>query len=52
MPEKARTIRRVKKQLKARPRKRGRIALPIVKSKQAGTLRLTNEAIYQVIPFP
>lgn len=34
-------------------RKRGnRIRLPIVRSKRPGTLHLTNERIYEIIPFP
>ena len=45
-------LRSVEKELKTRARKQGRIQLPIVKSKQPGTLRLTNEAIYEIIPFP
>ena len=42
----------VEKELRPRTRRRGRIELPIIKSKQPGILRLTNEAIYEVIPFP
>ena len=29
-----------------------RVQLPIVRSKQRGTLRLTSEQIYDLIPFP
>jgi len=45
-------LRSVDKELRSRVRKRGRIKLPIVASKQPGTLRLTNEEIYEIIPFP
>lgn len=31
---------------------KGRVKLPIVKSREPGTLRLTNEQIYDAIPFP
>ena len=33
-------------------RRKKRIKLPIVRSKQPGTLDLTNEEIYGIIPFP
>ena len=42
----------VEKELQTRARKKGRIQLPIVKSKKPGTLHLTNEEIYEIIPFP
>ena len=42
----------VEKELHTRARKKGRIQLPIVKSKKPGTLHLTNEEIYEIIPFP
>ena len=29
-----------------------RIRLPIVRSKRPGTLRLTNQRVYEIIPFP
>ncbi|MDP3001077.1 MAG: hypothetical protein Q8N47_26580 [Bryobacterales bacterium] len=35
----------------ARP-KRSRVKLPILKSKRPGTLHITNEQIYELIPFP
>lgn len=35
----------------ARP-KRFRVKLPILKSKRPGTLHITNEEIYEIIPFP
>jgi len=45
-------LRSVTKELKVGKRKRGRIQLPILKSKHPGTLELTNEQIYELIPFP
>ena len=45
-------LRGVEKELGAgMPRKR-RIRLPIVESKEPGALHLTNEQIYEIIPFP
>lgn len=32
--------------------KRKKLALPIIKSTQPGTLHLTNEQIYEIIDFP
>jgi hypothetical protein len=45
-------LRSVQKELRPRSRRKGRIELPIVKSKEPGTLRLTNKMIYEIIPFP
>lgn len=45
-------LRGVKKELKPASRGRRRIRLPIVRSKQPGSLRLTNEQIYELVPFP
>lgn len=45
-------LRSVEKELRPDIRKRGRIQLPIVRSKEPGTLRLTNEQIYEIISFP
>lgn len=42
----------VEKELRASARRRGRIRLPVVESKEPGSLRLTNEQIYEIIPFP
>jgi hypothetical protein len=42
----------VEKELKANGPKRGRIKLPVVRSRRPGSLRLTNEQIYDAIPFP
>jgi hypothetical protein len=44
-------VRGVENQLGTRKRS-NRIRLPIVRSKQPGTLRLTNDRIYEIIPFP
>jgi hypothetical protein len=44
-------LRGVESQLETR--KRGsRVRLPIVSSKRPGTLHLTNDQIYEIIPFP
>jgi hypothetical protein len=45
-------LRGVKKELKPAPRARRRIRLPIVRSKEPGALRITNEQIYEIVPFP
>ncbi len=45
-------LRSVERELQSANRGKGRIRLPIVKSKQPGTLRLTNDMIYEIIPFP
>ena len=42
----------VQNELRPRSRRKGRIKLPLVHSKEPGTLRLTNEEIYEIIPFP
>ena len=42
----------VQKDLRPRSRRKGRVKLPLVHSKEPGTLRLTNEQIYEIIPFP
>jgi hypothetical protein len=42
----------VEKELGAGSRKRGKPQVPLVRSKQPGRLRLTNEQIYEIIPFP
>ena len=44
-------VRGVENQLGTRKRS-NRIRLPIVRSKQPGALRLTNDRIYEIIPFP
>lgn len=46
-------LRGVRQILKGRPRKaRRRITLPIIRSKQPGTLELDNEKIFEIISFP
>jgi hypothetical protein len=45
-------LRGVERELRTGAAKKGRIPLPIVHSKQPGTLRLTSEQIYEIIPFP
>ena len=42
----------VRNELRPRSRRKGRVKLPLVHSKEPGTLRLTNEQIYETIPFP
>lgn len=38
--------------LSDRPQKRAPIRLPLFRSKEPGTLDLTNDQIYEIIPFP
>ncbi len=46
-------LRGVQQVLKERPRRGGRkIKLPIIRSKQPGTLELDNERIFEIISFP
>jgi hypothetical protein len=42
----------VERELRAGVRRRGRVRPPLVRSKEPGTLDLTNEQIYEIIPFP
>lgn len=42
----------VQHELRPRPRRKGRVKLPLVHSKEPGTLHLTNDQIYEIIPFP
>jgi hypothetical protein len=42
----------VEKELETGTRQKKRIRLPIVRSKRPGTLQLTNQQIYEIIPFP
>ncbi len=51
-PVKEIILRSVEKELRPDTRKRGRIRLPIVRSKEPGALHLTNKQIYDVVPFP
>jgi len=45
-------LRGVEAQLEGGPRKKRRVKLPLVDSKEPGVLDLTNEQIYEIIPFP
>jgi len=46
-------LRGVEHVLKERPRRSGKkIKLPIIRSKQPGTLELDNERIFEIISFP
>jgi hypothetical protein len=46
-------LRGVEHVLKEKPRKAGnRVNLPIIRSKQPGTLELDNERIFEIISFP
>lgn len=46
-------LRGVEQVLKEHPRRRGKkIKLPIIRSKQPGTLELDNERIFEIISFP
>jgi plasmid stability protein len=46
-------LRGVKQILKEGPRKSGkRVKLPIIRSKQPGTLELDNDRIFEIISFP
>lgn len=49
---KALILRGVEKELRPQARRRGRVRPPLVHSKKPGTLALTNEQIYEIIPFP
>jgi len=44
-------LRGVEKELEP-PQKRKRVNFPVLRSKEPGTLTLTNEQIYEIIPFP
>jgi len=44
-------LRAVEKEL-VPPQKRKRVDFPVLRSKEPGTLNLTNEQIYEIIPFP
>ncbi len=46
-------LRGVEQVLRGRPRRRGkRVKLPIIRSRQPGTLELDNERIFEIISFP
>ncbi len=45
-------LRGVQREIQTGAPKKGRIRLPILRSKEPGTLHLTNEQIYEILPFP
>jgi hypothetical protein len=45
-------LRGIQRELGEGKRKKGRIRLPIIRSKKPGALRLTNEQICEIIEFP
>jgi hypothetical protein len=46
-------LRSVEQELKSgRGRSKGRVSLPIVRSKRPGSLDLDNAKIFEIIPFP
>jgi hypothetical protein len=46
-------LRSVEQELKSRRgRSKGRVSLPIVRSKRPGSLDLDNAKIFEIIPFP
>ncbi|MEK7407192.1 MAG: hypothetical protein AAB225_19125 [Acidobacteriota bacterium] len=45
-------LRGVERELGAGRRKKGRVELPIVRSREPGSLDLSNEQIHEIIPFP
>lgn len=45
-------LRGVRQELKPPSSGKRRVRLPIVRSKQPGTLRITNQQIYDIVPFP
>ena len=46
-------LRGVEVELQAKPRRRGcPVTLPLVRSKQPGTVALDNAKIFEIIPFP
>ena len=49
---KALILRGIESQLRAGVRRKGRVQAPLLRSKEPGTLDLTNEQIYEIIPFP
>ena len=49
---KALILRSVEKELRPVARRKLRLRPPLVRSKEPGTSHLTNERIYEIIPFP
>jgi hypothetical protein len=45
-------LRGVEKELGSQRGPKGRIQLPLLRSKEPGVLHLTNEQIYEIVPFP
>jgi len=45
-------LRGVENELGSQRRRKGRIQLPVLRSREPGVLHLTNEQIYEIIPFP
>jgi hypothetical protein len=45
-------LRGLERELKPASRVRRRIRLPIVRSRQPGSLQITSERIYELVPFP
>ena len=46
-------LRGVEVELQLKPRRQGRpVSLPLVRSKQPGTVDLDNAKIFEIIPFP
>ena len=45
-------LRGVERELGEGGAKKGRVRLPLVRSKNPGSLHVTNEQIYEIIPFP
>ena len=46
-------LRGVEIELQLKPKKRGKpVSLPLVRSKQPGSLALDNAKIFEIIPFP
>lgn len=42
----------VKEKLESKPRKGGRVRLPIIRSRRPGSLKLDNAKIFEIVPFP
>ncbi len=49
---KALILRGVEKELRPGARRKVRLRPPLVRSKEPGTLQLTSERIYEIVPFP
>jgi len=51
-PVKDLILRGVERELQSGMRKKGRLHPPLIRSKEPGTLRLTNQQVYEIVPFP